>query len=299
MNNKQNQSTQYNFNMFDLNSMFYDHDGITPYSPKICIIAPSGTGKSWIVRSILYHLKELDSAIVICPTDKMTKFYDSFVPSLYIHHQFDPDMIQKILDRQRKMIVRYQKKIQEDKNPALLNKDLRLIFVMDDCMSSRKQFVHLDSFNSLMYEGRHYQIIFIMTMQYCLSLPPDARNNFEYIFLLSEDKMQNRVRLYDNYAGMFPNQNIFNAVFDQITKDFKCMVINNRYKKDNNLENKIFWYKAVDHSPFTIGSTRYKSFAKKHFNSEYEEYYDNLLTKNYSPFVSVKLQKEEKSPETY
>ena len=52
--------------------------------------------------------------------------------------------------------------------------------------------------------GRHWHILFIITMQYPLGIPPNLRTNIDYVFILRENIVSNRKRIYDNYAGMFP-----------------------------------------------------------------------------------------------
>ena len=76
-------------------------------------------------------------------------------------------------------------------------------------------------------------------MQYSMGIPPEMRSNFDYIFLLAEDFISNRKRLYEHYAGMFPNFDIFQQVFTEVTENFGCMVINNRIHSKK-IEDKVF-----------------------------------------------------------
>ena len=62
-------------NKFDMNSLIYNDKGEF-LNPKIALIAKSGGGKSWVVRDIMYHLKEIPCGAVIAPTDKMTGFFN-------------------------------------------------------------------------------------------------------------------------------------------------------------------------------------------------------------------------------
>ena len=60
-------------------------------------------------------------------------------------------------------------------------------------------------------------------MQYALGIPPNLRTNIDYIFILRENIVQNRKRLYDSYAGMFPSFDIFCQVMDQCTENDECL----------------------------------------------------------------------------
>lgn len=90
-------------------------------------------------------------------------------------------------------------------------------------------------------------------MQYPLGIPPNLRTNIDYTFIFRENLVGNRKRIYENYAGMFPNYDAFAQVMDQCTENFECLVINNT-TKSNKLEDQVFWYKADEHPSYTIGS---------------------------------------------
>ena len=47
--------------------------------------------------------------------------------------------------------------------------------------------------------GRHWKLFFMLTMQYCMDLTPDLRANVDYIFILRENVIQNREKLYKSF----------------------------------------------------------------------------------------------------
>jgi hypothetical protein len=91
--------------------------------------------------------------------------------------------------------------------------------------------------------GRHVGITFLITMQYMLGIPPSLRTNVDYIFICRENKVTMKKKLYDHYAGMFPDYNMFSQVLAECTKDYGCLVIDNVTKSEK-LEDQVFWYKA-------------------------------------------------------
>ena len=167
------------FDRFDMKQLLYNDKGEFTI-PKIAVIAKSGSGKSWVIRDILYYLKGVDSGTVIAPTDRMTKFYDDFFPPLFIHHEYDESIIAKVIARQSKILKKNERRKQAGKKPL----DPRTILIMDDCMSSKGSWVKEEPIQELFFNGRHYHISFILTMQYSLGIPPEMRSNFDYIFLL-------------------------------------------------------------------------------------------------------------------
>ena len=81
--------------------------------------------------------------------------------------------------------------------------------------------------------GRHWHILFIITMQFPLGIPPNLRTNIDYVFILRENIVSNRKRIYEHYAGMFPDFDKFCQVMDQCTENYECLVIHNNAKVIN------------------------------------------------------------------
>jgi hypothetical protein len=99
--------------------------------------------------------------------------------------------------------------------------------------------------------GRHIDMVTLITMQYPLGVPPNLRTNIDFVFILRENNISNRKRIYDNYAGMFPTFDMFCQFMDQCTEKYECLVIANGVQS-NKLDDQVFWYKASDHPGFKL-----------------------------------------------
>ena len=86
--------------------------------------------------------------------------------------------------------------------------DPRLVTILDDCLYDDR-WTKDKAIKTIFMNGRHYKILFLVTMQYPLGIPPSLRCNIDYVFILRENIMNNRKRIYDNYAGMFPTFDVF------------------------------------------------------------------------------------------
>lgn len=232
-------------------------------NPSICMIAKRGSGKSWVVRSILRHFKSIPGGVIIAPTDKMNTFYGEFFPDVYIHYEYKSEIIEDIFYRQENMIKKCKEKMKQNRKV-----DPRAFLVMDDCLSSKGTWMKDQPISKLFYDGRHYKLMYILTMQFPLGITPELRANFDYIFLLGEDFLTNQKRLYDHYAGMFPDFNSFRQVFMDLTSDYGSMVIVNRGCRANFLD-KIFWYKAENKEVDRIGCRQFNDFHKNNYDSSW------------------------------
>lgn len=243
---------------FDIKSM--------PDNVTIAMIAKRGSGKSFLTRELLFHKRHIPTTIAISKTERLNRFYGDFVPDIFIYENYSNELLSKIYSRQSKIFEDNEKRIKDGKKP----KDDRMMLIMDDCMSSKGSWVKEEPILELFFNGRHHHLSFILTMQYSLGIPPEMRSNFDYIFLLAEDFTNNRKRLYEHYAGMFPDFASFNDAFTVLTEDFGCMVINNKIHTTDITE-KVFWFKAKETPRFTMGSKKYKKHHKKYYDDNWNK----------------------------
>ena len=247
---------------FDLKKLVIAPNG-DYVNPRIAMIAKSGSGKSWVIREILYYLSKtnIPAGTVIAPTDKMTKFFDDIVPPSFIHHEYKESIIPRVLNRQKYIIEKNETRKKEGKKKI----DPRAFLVMDDCMSSKHLWLKDPNVLSIFNEGRHYQLTFILAMQYAIGIQPELRNNFDFIFLLGEDTCSSRKKIYEHYAGIFPKFDIFDQVFNQVTDNYGCMVLDNRIRSTD-IQKKVFWFKSKETPDFKVGIPKAIKFHNNNFD---------------------------------
>jgi len=234
-------------------------------NPSIIMIAKRGSGKSWITRAIVFKYADIPVGLIISPTEKDNPFFIEFFPDTYIYYAYDSKILRKLLLRQKLIL----KKTRE-KQTAGITIDPRALVVMDDCLASKGTWAKDPLISELLFNGRHRQITYILTMQFPLGISPELRSNFDYVFLLADDTTSNLKRIYEHYAGMFPDFNSFRQVFRQLTEDFGAMVIKNRGSRTN-LFDKIAFFKAPD-----LGKTKLKFGCK-----QFRKYHDNNYNKDW------------------
>jgi hypothetical protein len=245
---------------FNLDNLLYKSDK-TFLNPRICIIAKSNSGKSWVIREIMKKMCDIPAGVIIAPTDRLNKFYDTIFPPSFIHHEYKPEIMERLLRRQDLIIDKNNKRIKEGKTKL----DTRVLFIMDDCMSAKKQWAEDSNFLSIMNEGRHRHINYILSMQYSLGILPEYRSQFNFIFLLAEDIRMNRKKLYEHYAGMFPSFELFESVFLQMTQNYGCMVIDNS-SRSIDLKERIFYFKAGDIKDVPFGNSKFIEYHENNFD---------------------------------
>jgi len=253
--------------------------------PVVVLIGKRDTGKSFLVRDLLYYQQEIPIGTVISGTEEGNGFYASMVPKLFVHNEYNTAIIENILKRQRTVLKQIKKEMETYKRSTI---DPRAFVILDDCLYdatwTRDKMMRL-----LFMIGRHWKVMLVITMQYPLGIPPTLRTNIDYVFILRENYIANRKRIYENYAGMFPTFESFCQVMDQCTENYECLVINNN-SKSNKLHDQVFWYKADSHGEFRLGSKEFWELSKGMKDDDEEEQYDPTKNKKRGagPKISVK-----------
>lgn len=219
-------------------------------SPMIVLIGKKDTGKSFLVRDLLYTTqRHFPVGTVISATEVANEFFQHMVPSKFIHDKYKPEIVTNVIKRQMNM----KTKRNDDKKArnGSSNIDPRAFLILDDCLYDAKSWINEESTRYVFMNGRHIDLMTIITMQYPLGITPNLRTNVDFVFILRENILGNRKRIYENYAGMFPTFEMFCSFMDQCTENFECLVICNNVSS-NKLEDQVFWYKAADHPPFKL-----------------------------------------------
>jgi hypothetical protein len=269
---------------FDMKSITFKPTEST--GPVIMLIGKRGTGKTFLVKDLLYYHQDIPIGVVISGTEEGNGFYGKLVPKLFIHNEYNSAIIENILKRQKQVLKQIKREMESFKKSTI---DPRTFVILDDCLYdntwARDKLMRL-----LFLNGRHWKVMLIITMQYPLGVPPTLRTNIDYVFILREPYISNRKRIYENYAGMFPSYDSFSQILDQCTENYECLVINNT-TKSNKLQDQVFWYKADTHNDFKLGSKEFWLLSKDIGSDDEEEQYDPKAKKGNNPKISVKKTK--------
>ena len=229
-------------------------------SPVICIIGKRNTGKSEVIRTLLYYNKQIPTGIIFSPTETGNKFYGSFCPDSFIHHRFDPDVLGRIIKRQRRKVSKY------GKNPKN-----NLFLILDDCMYDSKEICGNTHIKEIFRNGRHFQITIVVTAQYVMDLPVALRSNIDYIFCMRENNIANIERLYRSFFGIFPNKQSFAQAFGVVTENYGSMVCDN-LSRSNRIDECVYWFRVMyPCPPFKMGSSKFWNFHNTFYDNKYNE----------------------------
>jgi hypothetical protein len=205
------------------------------------------TGKSTTMKDILYNLNMLNypRIVVFSGTEESNHFFSSCVPTCYIHHQLNLETLASIIATQRQIVSAVRDV--EAKLGRSCNIDTRLVLVFDDCVY-QKNVLQNEHFRYIFFQGRHVHISIILSQQYLMYLPVEARGNVDFLICMRENIPKNRVKLYESFFGCFEDKATFFAALDQLTQNYECLILDNT-GTTLNPEHMCRWYRATHPLP--------------------------------------------------
>jgi hypothetical protein len=258
-----------------------------PQDAVVIFIGRRRTGKSTLVRDLLFQHQDMPLGTVISGTEESNSFYGKMIPPLFIHGEYNPMILANFVKRQRMIIARMQKEAGAGIKSKL---DPRSFMILDDCMYD-DSWTHDKNIRYLFLNGRHLKVFFCITMQYPLGIQPALRTNVDFTFILREPYAANRKRIYENYASAFPSFEFFCQIMDQCTQNFECLVIDNT-SLSSKLDDCVYWYKADIHPDFRIGAPEFWQHSASHYRDKEEEealggFDQNSMKRLKGPSISV------------
>jgi hypothetical protein len=215
------------------------------------------TGKSTLIKSLLYSKQHMiPVGMVMSGTEDSNQAYRKMFPSTFVYNNYDEKQVEKFIYRQK--LAK-----QHVENPWA-------VIILDDCTDDPAIF--RKPLQQGMYKrGRHWKMLYILSLQYGLDVRPVIRTNVDGVFILREPNLRNRKVMYENYGGIIPDFKLFCDILDTITNDHTALYIHN-ITTSTNWKDCVFWYKAkFEEIPkdFKFGCDEFWDFHFERYNPEY------------------------------
>ena len=146
----------------------------------VVMIGKRNTGKSFLIKDLLYYNNHFQLGTVISGTESANHFYVSMIPKMFIHDEYKPKIIDNVVKRQKHVLKKISKEESTYGNSGV---DPKSFLILDDCLydSSWTKDINV---RALFMNGRHLKMFFIISMQYPLGITPNLRTNIDYVFIL-------------------------------------------------------------------------------------------------------------------
>lgn len=208
------------------------------------------TGKSWVFRNLMYLMKDkIPAGIVISQTDELNKFWRQYIPAKYIYPKYEPEILDAVFKR--------QKKILNDNGLTDAEKEAKApFFVLLDDVISDQRLKYDANLMELFVAGRHYKLFVLITTQYAKAITPTLRGNTDYCFIMKTIQQKQRESLWEDF-GDFLTKDAFAQILDAYTEDNEVLVIDTCPEHTMDPLEMLYWWKACDPGEFKMGSDEF------------------------------------------
>ena len=187
----------------------------------ICLTARRCSGKSQLLRYIiLKNKKKFNAMFLICPTEKINKFYDDIFKKENVFETYSDNWVEQLMNKMAKA------------NEGKTDKEAKHILLVLDDVCSDTDFHHSKTFKQIFTKGRHFKITLIITAQYPYHVPPIARVNCDW-FLLGQINTQGLDIICTEFIAGDISKQEFIKLYYNATSNYGFLLINNNSTKSN------------------------------------------------------------------
>lgn len=163
-------------------------------------------GKTTMTDWIMYFKKDKFPCGIVFSHTKFNGFWQQRVPEQYIHEKYDPAILKRLFNRQRKLL---QDPTKAHINPACF-------VILDDCVS-QNELMYDEQLKELASAGRHYKIFTIINTQYAYGINPLIRGNTDYVIVFKQSQKRQRDAIVEDYLDTL-DKNTAKRLVDDVTK---------------------------------------------------------------------------------
>lgn len=211
---------------------FLDAASVLPDAGIVVCIGRRKSGKTVNILDLLFQKRNAFShGIVFCGSKATCREYQQHIPSVFIHDEFNPKLLESIVNKQERDVEMGTAK--------------PIFVLLDDLMYAKGAVTKDKTVRRIAFNGRHAKIFLILSMQYSMDLDPSIRQQIDFVFLSREKNVHYREKLYNAYNVCFDTFKSFDRAMQGCTQNFETFVLSSASDTQSDKpEDNCFWFKS-------------------------------------------------------
>lgn len=208
----------------------------------LVFVGRTDSGKSWMQKEILYHIRKKYDVYVVMSGSKETSIdLENHIPCINIHDKLDLTVLQEIYEKQEEL---RERELRGGRRCPLL------VLILDDVAYKRKSIVASEICSRIFFNCRHARILCLISIQDPKLITPALRLQARKIFVAQEKNKHNRKRIYDAFNPCFDDFEDFDNVMKMSTRNYEQLVLNNEQSGSDEVSDNVFYFKAQQRGQF-------------------------------------------------
>jgi hypothetical protein len=183
---------------------------------SIVVYGRRRAGKTFFTRWYWYHRRNFFDEVYVFTDTKGMNFYDSVIPSVYVCDGWNPERLELILKRARKLWEKKQKTQKKGKP--------RILLWLEDLAGS-EQVRYSDLLKGMYVKGRHYGITIGFNVQKTTAVLPIVRINTDIAVVFVQQSQSEVEVIYDSYLSTTMNKRTATELINMYSQRDHALVI--------------------------------------------------------------------------
>ncbi len=169
----------------------------------VVLYGPRRSGKTRLLKNICQRIRPWFPDVIVFTKTKDSGEYFQFIPITHVIDGLDEELLLKVI------ICQMKKKQAETRGEDMGN--YNLLIILDDCMSEKLRYK--DIFNKIFYNGRHYNITLLVTLQDVKGIAPSATINADLAMCFALPDKRGRDTIREKFVD-YLDKNQFGHLMD-------------------------------------------------------------------------------------
>lgn len=169
------------------------------------------SGKTNFIRFFMRNFRAFYPEVYVFTETKVDMEYQPYVPEQYIFEGYNEEVVQALIDRQKRRQAALRRKGVNDEN-------IYILIILDDCITS-DTLKYSETARRIFFNGRHLYIGICINSQHHKAIGPNIRSNTDMVAVFPVRSDLDKETVRKNYADFARNEEEFELMTSEISKN--------------------------------------------------------------------------------